>query len=88
MISSERKSDLNAAGLDSNVLAPRTMAAILEKVVEARGAVTLQEVLQRWVDSIKSAHDKKTIKTILSSRSLIGNGSAEQHSGVGEGRST
>lgn len=88
VISSERKSDLNAAGLDSNVLAPRTMAAILEKVVEARGAVTLQEVLQRWVDSIKSAHDKKTIKTILSSRSLIGNGSAEQHSGVGEGRST
>lgn len=72
VIGSARLADAGATGLDENVIAPRTMVDLLEKVVQSRGAVMLAEVLKEWTGSIKSPHDKQVITTILSTRGLLG----------------
>lgn len=71
VVGSDRLADAGATGLDKNVLAPRTMVALLEKVIDSHGALTLSQVLTRWVDSVKSPHDKKVITTILTTRGLL-----------------
>lgn len=71
VVGTDRLRDSNASGLDENVLAPRTMVAILEKAVDSQGGLTLAQVLSDWVDSIKNQHDKKVITTILQTRGLI-----------------
>ncbi len=62
--SSERIAD-NKAGLDEAVLAPRTMVALLEKVRDSYGKVSLEQTLERFVEGIKSENDKKQMTTIL-----------------------
>lgn len=63
-VSSERIAD-NKPGLDEAVLAPRTMVALLEKVRDSYGKVTLDAALQRFVTGIKSDNDKKQLTLIL-----------------------
>ena len=73
-ISADRKVD-KKPGLDEAVIAPRTMVAILEKVRDSFGKVSLEQAISRFVDGIKSETDKKVIFSILESQSpsLIGN---------------
>lgn len=63
-VSSERIAD-DKPGLDEAVLAPRTMVALLEKVRDSYGEMTLEQVLQRFVTGIKTSNDKKQITLIL-----------------------
>jgi hypothetical protein len=71
ILGSERLADGNATGLDENVLAPRTMVALIEKTIDSQGELSLADVLGRWVSSIKNPHDKKVISTVLKTRNLI-----------------
>ncbi|MFZ1258413.1 MAG: AAA family ATPase [Candidatus Saccharimonas sp.] len=77
VVGTNRLSDPNATGLDDNVIAPRTMAALIEKVVDSHGSLTLQQVLERWLESIKNPHDKKVMTLILTSRHLLGSPEVE-----------
>ncbi len=63
-VSTERKVD-NKPGLDEVVLAPRTMVALLEKVRDSYGKITLEQTLERFVTGIKGANDKKQMTSIL-----------------------
>lgn len=73
-ISSDRIVD-KKPGLDEAVIAPRTMVAILEKVRDSHGSVSLEHAIGRFVDGIKSDLDRKVIISILDSQSpsLISN---------------
>ena len=63
-VDSERIAD-NKPGLDEAVLAPRTMVALLEKVRDSYGKITLEQTIRRFVSGIKSDNDKKQMTTIL-----------------------
>ena len=67
-ISADRRVD-KKPGLDEAVIAPRTMVAILEKVRDSYGKISLEQAVTRFVDGIKSESDKKVISTILESQS-------------------
>ncbi len=71
VVGSDRLRESGATGLDDNVLAPRTMAAILEKVVNSRGGLKLGEALDRWVVSIDNKHDRQVIRTIFTTHNLL-----------------
>ncbi len=70
-VSSEHIAD-NKPGLDEAVLAPRTMVALLEKVRDSYGKVTLEAALQRFVTGIKSENDKKQMTLILQGYGFLG----------------
>ncbi len=59
------------SGLEEAVLAPRTMVALLEKVRDSYGKVSLNTVLERFVSGIKSPNDRKQITTILQGQSFL-----------------
>jgi hypothetical protein len=63
-IPAERMVD-NKPGLDEAVLAPRTMVALLEKVRDTNGAITLNQVIERFVSGIKSESDRQQMALIL-----------------------
>ncbi len=52
-------------GLDEAVLAPRTMVALLEKVRDSHGSVTLDDTVRRFVSGIKGDSDRKVMTSIL-----------------------
>jgi AAA domain (dynein-related subfamily) len=60
----ERIAD-NKPGLDEAVLAPRTMVALLEKVRDSNGKISLNQVLERFVTGIKSDNDRQQMVLIL-----------------------
>lgn len=70
-VGTDRLADEGATGLDETVLAPRTMAAILEKVRDSNGTLSLERVLGTWLEGVKSPHDRKVLKTVLGSRGLL-----------------
>lgn len=72
VLGTDRLADDNATGLDETVLAPRNMTAILEKVRDSNGSLTLGRVLETWLDGVNNPHDKKVLATVLSSYRLIG----------------
>jgi hypothetical protein len=47
------------------VLAPRTMVALLEKVRDSYGKVSLEQTVQRFVSGIKLDADRKVMTSIL-----------------------
>lgn len=59
-------------GLDEAVLAPRTMVSLLEKVRDSYGQVTLDQLLRRFVDGIKSENDRQQMNTILRGQQFLG----------------
>jgi hypothetical protein len=63
-IPAERMVD-NKPGLDEAVLAPRTMVALLEKVRDSNGTVTLNQTIERFVSGIKSENDRQQMVLIL-----------------------
>lgn len=63
-VTSENLAD-SKPGLEEHVLAPRTMVALLEKVRDSYGKVTLDQTVQRFVSGIKNPNDKKQMTTIL-----------------------
>lgn len=52
-------------GLDDTVLAPRTMAAILEKLSAGMGRVELSEILIDWLDGIEKPNDRAVMRLLL-----------------------
>ncbi|MBI1862986.1 AAA family ATPase [Candidatus Microgenomates bacterium] len=75
-VTSERIGD-NKPGLDEAVLAPRTMVSLLEKVRDSYGKVSLDQVLRRFVNGIKSDNDKLQMTTILKGQFFLGEEKAE-----------
>jgi hypothetical protein len=63
-VSAEQIAD-GKPGLDETVLAPRTMVALLEKVRDSNGKLSIDQVLQRFVTGIKSTKDRQQMTTIL-----------------------
>jgi hypothetical protein len=85
-VSSERASDIGRTGLDEEVIAPRTMVAILNKLKSGGQAVTidqgtstertllgttLAEILTDFVDGIKSENDRAVITKLFETHGLI-----------------
>lgn len=58
-------------GLEEQVLAPRTMTGILEKLVSFHGNKNLNDLLIDYIDGIKSQNDKSQMITILSGQGFI-----------------
>ncbi|PRI12217.1 AAA family ATPase [Leucobacter massiliensis] len=64
-LSTEREID-GRPGLEEAVLAPRTLVAVLQKVAESRGAVTLDRALGRFVEGVMHREDRRVLALILS----------------------
>jgi MoxR-like ATPase len=58
-------------GLEETVIAPRTMADILNKVKDSHGDIGFNQVLQRFVDGIKNPKDRRVITTILRGHNFL-----------------
>lgn len=63
-VSPEQRVD-RKPGLEETVLAPRTMVAVLEKVRDSYGKLTLDQVLRQFVEGIKSENDRRQTILIL-----------------------
>jgi len=63
-VSAERTVD-KKPGLEETVLAPRTMVALLEKLRDSHGQLTMDRILENFLDGIKNPNDKAVLKTIL-----------------------
>lgn len=63
-VSTERGID-GRPGLEESVLAPRTLVAILQKVASARGALTLDRALTRFVEGVMHAEDRRVLAHII-----------------------
>lgn len=63
-VSTEREID-GRPGLEESVLAPRTLVAILEKVANSGGTITLNRALGRFVESIMHREDRRVLALIL-----------------------
>lgn len=69
-VSSERDID-GRPGLEESVLAPRTLVAILQKVVGSGGRVSLDRALLRFVDGVMHAEDRQVLTLILRSQGFL-----------------
>jgi hypothetical protein len=69
-VPTDRRADNAGYGLEEAVLAPRTMVAILDEVRASYGSITLEKVLNRWVDGVKNKSDKAVINAILNGNPL------------------
>jgi len=58
-------------GLEETVLAPRTMVAILEKVRDSYGKLSLDQVLRQFVEGIKSENDRRQTRLILEGNGFL-----------------
>ncbi|OVE78647.1 hypothetical protein BVY00_02310 [bacterium G20] len=58
-------------GLDETVLAPRTMVAVLEKLRDSHGQISLDQILGQFVDGIKNSNDKKQTILILQGQGFL-----------------
>lgn len=64
-LTTERELD-GRPGLEEHVLAPRTLVAILQKVVGAAGEVSLERALARFVEGVMHREDRRVLALILS----------------------
>lgn len=62
-------SEQGTTALKENVLAPRTLVALITKVIDA--GTSLDTELSRWVDAIKESTDKKILTTILKAHGFL-----------------
>ena len=69
-VSTEREID-GRPGLEESVLAPRTLVAILRKVVGSAGRVSLDRALGRFVEGVMHAEDRQVLTLILRSQGFL-----------------
>lgn len=62
---------VDGEGLETSVLAPRTMVMILEEVRASYGSLPLDTVMKRWLDGVKSKSDKAVLQKVLSENHVI-----------------
>jgi MoxR-like ATPase len=72
-VSAEQIAD-SRPGLEEAVLAPRTMVALLEKVRDSNGTLSLDQVISRFVTGIKSGNDRSQMTTILQGHGFLKTG--------------
>lgn len=58
-------------GLEDTVIAPRTMVDILRSVVESRGAVSLPQKCETFLDGVENPNDRKVLYNILKYHNLL-----------------
>lgn len=63
-VSTEQAID-DRPGLEENVLAPRTLVAILQKVALSGGTVTLGQALARFVEGVMHPEDRRVLALIV-----------------------
>lgn len=63
-VSTEREVD-GRPGLEENVLAPRTVVAILGNVAGSAGEITVERALQRFVEGVMHREDRDVLTLIL-----------------------
>lgn len=71
MLSSDNIAD-NQPGLEKNVIAPRTMVAILGKVMDSGGKISLNACLESHIKSINHPNDKKLMIVIFRNHGFLG----------------
>ncbi|UOQ60815.1 AAA family ATPase [Leucobacter rhizosphaerae] len=63
-VSTEREID-GRPGLEESVLAPRTLVALLQKVADSAGTVTLDRALTRFVEGVMHREDRRVLALII-----------------------
>lgn len=63
-VSTEREID-GRPGLEESVLAPRTLVALLQKVVGSAGTVSLERALTRFVEGVMHREDRRVLALII-----------------------
>lgn len=63
-VSAEHEID-GRPGLEESVLAPRTLVAILEKVAQSSGTISLDRALARFVEGVMHREDRRILALIL-----------------------
>jgi len=70
-VDSDRVAESGKTALEKEVLAPRTMIAILNKVRDSNGTVTLTETLRSFVEGVKNLQDREVLRKLVSSRESL-----------------
>jgi len=69
-VSPEQRVD-RKPGLEETVLAPRTMVAVLEKVRDSYGKLSLDQVLRQFITGIKNENDRRQTILILQGNGFL-----------------